>query len=64
MLWARRRLHVILALMIGACPTGAEQIDLTHLSIEQLMEVEVELASTTTQRVSDIAAALSVLTDE
>ena len=55
---------VLLTLLFAVNPTGADQIDLTHLSIEQLMEVEVELASRKPQRISDIAAAISVLTDE
>ena len=61
---ARWRIGVFLTLLIAANSTGADQIDLTHLSIEQLMEVEVELASRKPQRISDIAAAISVLTDE
>ena len=61
---ARWRTGVFFTLLIAATPSGANQIDLTHLSIEQLMDVEVELASRKPQRISDIAAAISVLTDE
>ena len=60
----RWRAGIFTALLMAANANGADPIDLTHLSIEQLMDVEVELASRMPQRVRDIAAAISVLTEE
>ncbi len=39
-----------------------ESVDLTELSLEELMNIEVSLASRKTEKVSDVAAAISVIT--
>jgi len=54
----------IVLLWLAAGPARAEAPDLTHLSLEQLLSLEVTTVSRAPRRLSDTAAAIAVLTAE
>ncbi|MDA0337126.1 MAG: TonB-dependent receptor, partial [bacterium] len=56
-------LTIVLSLMRSA-PISADGLDLGSLSLEDLMEIEVDLVSRQPERVSDVPAAIAVLTND
>jgi iron complex outermembrane recepter protein len=68
--WRRRRLILLLAALLGAAPATGQTAppspsdDLTELSLEELMNVEVTSVSKRTETISEAAAAVYVLTRE
>ncbi|MBN1782401.1 TonB-dependent receptor [bacterium] len=62
----RYRRIVIAGLIITAYPliSAAQQMDLTEIPLEELMRIEVTLATRQTEKLVDVAAAVYVLTRE
>ena len=60
----RGKLVILILLGLAALPVRAEQTDLTDLSLEQLLTVEVTSASKYTQRTVDAPSAVQIISRE